>query len=62
MLFLFSMLFVLPTVVAQTTAKAISGVVVDAKGEPLIGVRVLVKGTTTGTITHVNGKFKLLPV
>lgn len=52
-----SMLFVLPNVVAQTTTKAISGVVVDDKGDPLIGVSVLVKGTTTGTITDVNGKF-----
>ena len=51
MLFLFSMLFVLPTVVAQTTAKAISGVVVDSKGETLIGVNVLIKGTKTGTVT-----------
>ncbi len=54
-----SMLFVLPNVVAQTTTKAISGVVVDDKGDPLIGVSVLVKGTTTGTITDVNGKFAL---
>ncbi|MDO9152860.1 MAG: TonB-dependent receptor [Paludibacter sp.] len=58
-LFLFSMLFVLPTVVAQTTAKAISGVVVDAKGEPLIGVSVQIKGTTSGSITDVNGKFSI---
>jgi len=59
LLFLFSMLFVLPNVVAQTTAKAISGIVLDTKGDPLIGVSVLVKGTTTGTITDVNGKFTL---
>lgn len=59
LLFLFSMLFVLPDVVAQTTSKTISGIVVDAKGEPLIGVNVLLKGTRTGTVTEVNGKFTL---
>jgi TonB-linked SusC/RagA family outer membrane protein len=62
MLFLFSMLLVFPAVVAQTTVKAISGVVIDAKGEPLIGVSILIKGTTSGTITDVNGKFTLPPV
>ena len=58
-LFFVSMLFVLPNVVAQTTTKAISGIVVDTKGEPLIGVSVLLKGTNTGTITNVDGKFTL---
>lgn len=39
--------------------KAISGTVVDDKGEALIGVSVVVKGMTTGTITDVEGKFNL---
>jgi TonB-linked SusC/RagA family outer membrane protein len=38
---------------------SISGVVVDASGEPVIGVNVSVKGTTNGTITDVNGSFSL---
>jgi len=59
MLVFCSMLFVLPNVVAQTTTKAISGVVVDTNGDPLIGVSVLVKGTTSGSITDVNGKFSV---
>jgi len=58
-LFLCSMLFVLPGVAAQTTGKTVSGIVVDVKGEPLIGVSILIKGTTTGTMTDINGKFTI---
>ena len=29
------------------------------QGEPMIGVFVLVQGTTTGTITDLDGKFTL---
>jgi len=42
---------------AQT--KQISGVVVDEKGEPVIGASVQVKGTTQGTITDFDGQFAL---
>jgi len=52
------MLFISTGTFAQT-ARAISGKVVDAKGEALIGVSILVKGTTTGTITNIDGKFTL---
>ena len=44
---------------AMAQSKSISGKVVDANGEPLIGVSVLVQGTTTGTMTYVDGKFAL---
>jgi TonB-linked SusC/RagA family outer membrane protein len=54
-----SMFFAIPQLMAQTAKTPVDGTVVDAKGEPLIGVSVLVKGTTTGTITDVNGKFAL---
>lgn len=37
----------------------ITGVVKDAKGEPIIGANVAVKGTTTGTITDLDGGFSL---
>ena len=37
----------------------LTGIVKDAKGLPLPGVTVIVKGTTTGTITDNDGKFKL---
>lgn len=35
----------------------ISGVVVDSSGEPVIGANVIEKGTTSGTITDIDGKF-----
>ena len=37
----------------------VTGVVKDAKGEPIIGANVAVKGTTTGTITDLDGVFHL---
>ena len=37
--------------------KTVSGVIVDANGEPVIGASVLVKGTNNGTITDLDGKF-----
>lgn len=37
----------------------ISGVVKDASGEPIIGASVLVKGTTNGAATDLDGKFVL---
>lgn len=37
----------------------VSGTVVDANGDPLIGVAIQIKGTTTGTITGIDGDFAL---
>lgn len=37
--------------------RRVSGVVTDASGAPLIGAAVLVKGTTNGASTDVDGKF-----
>lgn len=39
--------------------KQIIGTVVDASGIPVIGANVMVKGTTNGTITDMDGKFVL---
>ena len=47
------------TKTATINASDITGVVVDAAGVPLIGVNVLEKGTTNGTITDFDGKFSL---
>ncbi|MBW4888568.1 TonB-dependent receptor [Mucilaginibacter sp. HMF5004] len=46
------------TVHAQGTTK-VTGVVKDAKGETLIGVSILLKGTKTGTASDGNGKFTI---
>lgn len=35
------------------------GTIVDSKGEPLIGVSILEKGTTNGTVTDFDGNFSL---
>ena len=45
------------SVLAQ--AKTVTGTVVDAIGEPIIGASVLEMGTTNGTITDVDGNFTL---
>ena len=41
---------------AQTTVK---GIVTDENGEPLIGAGVMVEGSTTGTITGIDGDYVL---
>ena len=40
-------------------AATVKGLVVDANGEPIIGASVLLKGTTNGTITDIDGNFTL---
>lgn len=42
-----------------TQAKTVKGTVLDENGEPLIGVSIVVKGTSTGTITDFDGKFSI---
>ena len=48
-----------PSSQSTQQAKKIIGKVVDAAGEPIIGASVLVKGTGTGAVTDVNGKFSV---
>lgn len=43
----------------QQGGKTITGVVKDHQGEPLPGVVVAVKGTTTGTYSDIDGKYSL---
>ena len=43
----------------QADKITVQGTVVDATGEPLIGVSVLELGTTNGAITDIDGKFSL---
>lgn len=45
------------SVFAQT--KTVTGTVTDAANEPLIGASVLVQGTSTGTITDMDGKYSI---
>jgi len=39
--------------------KTVTGTVTDKKGQPLPGVTVVVKGTTTATITDLDGKYSI---
>ena len=47
------------TALANQQKKIITGTVVDPNGEAVIGANVVVKGTTNGTITDIDGKFSL---
>ena len=38
---------------------AVSGKVTDESGEPCVGANVLIKGTTTGTMTDLDGNYSL---
>jgi len=47
---------------AQTNSsqgRVVTGAVKDATGEPLLGVNVVVKGTTTGVITDIDGNYSI---
>lgn len=57
--FVLALMLIIPlTLFAQE--KSITGLVTDSKtGEPLIGVSVTIEGTTTGTVTDIDGKFAL---
>ena len=67
-LFLFSLLFL--TALSANHLKAdilqqsitVTGTVTDEAGERLPGVTVLVKGTTFGTITSIDGSVKLIVI
>ena len=43
----------------QQNRKQISGTITDQKGEPLIGVNIIEKGTSNGTVTNMDGDFSL---
>lgn len=51
--------FVLMGTNAFAQTKKVTGVVVDATGETVIGASVLEKGTTNGVITDIDGNFSL---
>ena len=55
---MFFMFFLLCSTVMLAQNK-VSGTVLDAAGEPLIGVSVLEAGTTNGVVTDFDGKFTL---
>ncbi|MGE4587309.1 MAG: SusC/RagA family TonB-linked outer membrane protein [Mangrovibacterium sp.] len=48
-----------PGRVVQQPLRAVSGKVTDIQGQPLPGVSIAIKGTTTGTITGFDGNYTL---
>lgn len=60
---LITTLLVLLTIGVKAFAQsAVSGKVTDEAGEPCVGANVLIKGTTTGTMTDLDGNYSLTDV
>lgn len=55
----FMLMLVLTLSSSMFAQKKITGIVVDEKGESVIGASVSEKGTTSGTATDIDGKFSL---
>ncbi|MCD7936219.1 MAG: TonB-dependent receptor [Tannerellaceae bacterium] len=51
------LLFLWQAVLIYAQERTVSGVVTDEFGEPLIGATVLIKGTSRGVITDIDGKY-----
>ena len=56
---IFIIIMSLLSINAMAQQQKVSGKVTDATGETLTGVSILVKGTTTGTISDINGNFSV---
>ncbi len=48
------------TPMSAKQGRSVSGTVTDEAGDPVVGASVVVKGTTTGTITDLNGQFSFV--
>lgn len=46
----------------QAGRKTITGKIIDEKGEPVIGASIVIKGTSHGTITNLDGEYTLADV
>ena len=54
------MVFVLLSSFTVVYSQTVSGVVTDSKtGDPIIGANILIKGTSTGTITDLDGGYSI---
>ena len=56
---LMSLLFVGACSIGAYAQGKVTGTIVDASGEPVIGASVMVKGTSTGAVTDINGNFTI---
>ncbi len=57
--FLFTLIMLLGIASSAIAQRALSGIVSSPDGEPLVGASIVVKGTSTGTLSDVDGKFSL---
>ncbi len=57
--FLMLCFFLVAVVSGASAQKTVSGNVTDEGGLPLPGVSVIIKGTTTGTVTDIDGNFSI---
>lgn len=44
---------------SRQAGRQITGVIQDQHGEPVIGANIVIKGTTTGTVTNIDGEYTL---
>ena len=58
-IFLFSICALFACAINAHAQSLVQGTVTDETGESLPGVSVVVKGTTNGTVTDVNGKYSI---
>ena len=62
MLLLACLLASIGLVIAQTPKKVTGVVISEEDDQPVVGASVLVKGTTMGTVTDIDGKFTISDV
>jgi TonB-linked SusC/RagA family outer membrane protein len=53
------LLLALPFLLLAQNPRTVTGIIRDAKGQPLAGASIVVKGTTTGTATDAAGKYSI---
>jgi Ca-activated chloride channel homolog len=58
-LFLFFISIFLTSNILMAETRKVTGMVTDKNSDPIPGVNVIIKGTTIGTITDINGKYEI---
>lgn len=58
-IFFISLLLLTPFFLVAQNEKLVTGVVMDESNQPLIGVSVMQKGTTIGTLTNIDGNYSI---
>lgn len=53
------LLMLIPADIFAQNSVSVSGIVMDDTNEPVIGAAVMVKGTTTGVITDIDGRYTI---